>query len=1044
MYLFAGPERHADIKFFLQQLADKHNRTLEMHEWDILRGQEQDLTDSSVWTTVLDMIRQHKFHFIIVAPPCNTFSRARHNKRHPGPRPIRSWDYPRGFPWLKSTEADKAEQANLLVDHALEACTEAFLVGIPFLLEHPEQLGMAQGLIPASIWDWPEFHTLCRLSGLVQVAIFQCEFGAPTSKPTRLATSAVASIDDSALGKFQGPHLLSLEGDYGGPLPQVCPHHGHDHKLIGKAADGTWNTGPAAAYPPGLCEEIAKLFVNHLLAHETKGVRGGQEETNVNKKKVENIEDKKKQEGLKTPRRDQGEGDEPFHGRLERAGRDNMGHPITCRWMNKDKSFTDGGGLCSPGRWSPRDRGTGISLDRASWIDQLALKLRTFVTKHIPDLKRATFRLATGHMQEPPFSSEAVNQLREEWFSLLGGSDSLRLVTPHQPFYLFALAETLKRMGDEDSEIISEVEGDNYVTGRRVGVEDKIPPAPLVFRKKKKDRKYDESTFTPEACNYPSADESRDIIQGQFEEEERLGWMYPLSEAEARRRFGSKLRIASLAAIPKDEKSVRVLFDGTHSVQVNNEIQMEDQLEFPTPSELAGVMELSKEQDWGVVLAIAADINKAHRRFLHDERDHGYLCCRADSDSKVVWVNRVGTFGVACAALHFGRLAGAVFRAVVRMLKQQPCFQLLFADDLKWVGGGPSKYLDLWTMISGWIMMGTPFSWRKFRGGIALDYVGFWTDYSRFRLGLSEKRASWVIKTVQQLEQSGFVMMGRSFSELLGRLGFASQAVPWLKPMLGCLYAWDSVLTPFMAARLPGLVVITLQLVKERFLRGHFTAPCWSPQRVDGEVFRTDAKCETGLVVVAGWECAPGDGGAPRWFSFKVTSDEAPWIYSRGQDVQKMSTAAELLAVYAALHAFGLLQKMSNSSREDKLSLVAAGTDNLANEYLARKRMSTRLPLGLLLLQFYTKLWDNGLWMKINWRPREENQEADDLTNDRFEKFAADRRIEIRYKDLDTSILEVLQTSLSAFEETTTELRTGGVKVKGLTKRQKVQTKTDW
>lgn len=118
---------------------------------------------------------------------------------------------------------------------------------------------------------------------------------------------------------------------------------------------------------------------------------------------------------------------------------------------------------------------------------------------------------------------------------------------------------------------------------------------------------------------------------------------------------------------------------------------------------------------------------------------------------------------------------------------------------MKWVVGGPTKYLDLWTMIVGWLLVGTPFSWKKFRGGVALDFVGF----CRFRVGLSEKRADWVIKTIDLLEQANFVMSGRSFSELLGRLGFASQAVPWIRPLLGVLYSWDSVLSPFMAAK-PG------------------------------------------------------------------------------------------------------------------------------------------------------------------------------------------------------------------------------------------------
>ena len=301
-----------------------------------------------------------------------------------------------------------------------------------------------------------------------------------------------------------------------------------------------------------------------------------------------------------------------------------------------------------------------------------------------------------------------------------------------------------------------------------------------------------------------------------------------------------------------------------------------------------------------------------------------------------------------------------------------------------------------------------------------------------------------MVQTVSDLEQAGFVMAGRGFSELLGRLGFAAQAVPWLRPLLGSLYAWDGVLSPFMAARVPGLVAATLRLIKERFLKGDFTAPCWSPAFATGESFRTDAKCETGLVVIAGWELATQVGGGHRWFSFPVTAQEAPWLYYRGVDVQKMSTSAELLATYGALHAFGHLATGIDYPSENRLCLISAGTDNLANEQLSRKRMTTKMPLGLLMLQFYTKLWDNGIWIRIKWRPRDENQEADALTNGKFDGFAEDQRIPMSYKDLDMDVVDRLQDTLKAFDDATSELRGGGVKLKGLTKRQKVDTKTDW
>ena len=113
------------------------------------------------------------------------------------------------------------------------------------------------------------------------------------------------------------------------------------------------------------------------------------------------------------------------------------------------------------------------------------------------------------------------------------------------------------------------------------------------------------------------------------------------------------------------------------------------------------------------------------------------------------------------------------------------------------------------------------------------------------------------------------------------------------------------------------------------------------------------------------------------WFSFEITAEEAPWLYYRGAEVQRMSTAAEMLASYAALHAFGYLDGQMDHGKEETLSLLAVGTDNLANEQLARRRLTTKLPLGLLMLQVQTKLWDNGLWLDARWRPRDENTEAD-------------------------------------------------------------------
>ena len=72
--------------------------------------------------------------------------------------------------------------------------------------------------------------------------------------------------------------------------------------------------------------------------------------------------------------------------------------------------------------------------------------------------------------------------------------------------------------------------------------------------------------------NYDSASDAGPALQQHFEKEESMGHMFPLSGAEARRRYpGGRLRIAAQAVLP-EVGGVRVIHDGTHGVQVNNGI----------------------------------------------------------------------------------------------------------------------------------------------------------------------------------------------------------------------------------------------------------------------------------------------------------------------------------------------------------------------------------------------------------------------------------------------------------------------------------------
>ena len=83
---------------------------------------------------------------------------------------------------------------------------------------------------------------------------------------------------------------------------------------------------------------------------------------------------------------------------------------------------------------------------------------------------------------------------------------------------------------------------------------------------------------------------------------------------------------------------------------------------------------------------------------------------------------------------------------------------LVFVDDLHIASGGGQRWKQIWRFLAAMEMVGTPFSYKKFRGGLTCDYVGYWLDYGRFELGISERRTSWLIQFIDQLETDNWLV----------------------------------------------------------------------------------------------------------------------------------------------------------------------------------------------------------------------------------------------------------------------------------------------
>ena len=69
---------------------------------------------------------------------------------------------------------------------------------------------------------------------------------------------------------------------------------------------------------------------------------------------------------------------------------------------------------------------------------------------------------------------------------------------------------------------------------------------------------------------------------------------------------------------------------------------------------------------------------------------------------------------------------------------QHEVWQQIFADDIKWVVAGPTKYDDLTLAVLLWVIAGTPLAWADTRGGVQTDSVDYWLDFCTFSVDITE------------------------------------------------------------------------------------------------------------------------------------------------------------------------------------------------------------------------------------------------------------------------------------------------------------------
>jgi hypothetical protein len=190
---------------------------------------------------------------------------------------------------------------------------------------------------------------------------------------------------------------------------------------------------------------------------------------------------------------------------------------------------------------------------------------------------------------------------------------------------------------------------------------------------------------------------------------------------------------------------------------------------------------------------------------------------------------------------------------------------------------------------------------------------------------------------------------------------------------------------------LPAAIQLILVWIKGRILHCHLRA--LRPVCRDvSDVFRVDAKAEGDVVAIGGWESFMGvPASQARWFAFQLTRVSAPWVFFKGEPF-KLIGSLELLAVLVALMVFGPGSDWAGC----KGTVVIPGlTDNRANQFVIDKFMTTKFPMSIFLMEMAVQLDSINAVLHLQWVPREQNVEADALTNACFSDFDCSKRVHI-------------------------------------------------
>ena len=186
VYIFSGRRRPGDFMSYAQTLGEAFGLNVQILLVDLALSDQHNMLDKSKCEWLCDMLRRREICAVLVAPPCETWSKARGRPiagQSDGPRVLRDAASPWGKAGLRRPELQQLATANALMFVTLKICLLCLLKGIMFVMEHP---AAPSELALATVWrTWPLKWMLSHQAAQLG-RIYQSDYQSKYRKPTDL------------------------------------------------------------------------------------------------------------------------------------------------------------------------------------------------------------------------------------------------------------------------------------------------------------------------------------------------------------------------------------------------------------------------------------------------------------------------------------------------------------------------------------------------------------------------------------------------------------------------------------------------------------------------------------------------------------------------------------------------------------------------------------------------------------------------------------------------------------------------------------------